>query len=191
MNKTTPFRTLESGRGRVRLRRPEAADAGPMALYAADRRVSSMTTSIPHPYLPEMAENFLTAVMAERSATLVWTIDASAWNGSSFVGLISVKSTLREVGYWIGPPFWSAGLATEALDLLLAHLLGACGWDDVRAQVFADNAASQSVLQKCGFVQSGQTTLYSVARNESVPAIQMICTAETRQGHSEERDESQ
>jgi RimJ/RimL family protein N-acetyltransferase len=58
----------------------------------------------------------------------------------------------REVGYWVGRAFWGRGVASQALmafvDVDRARPL--------HAGVVAHNAASIRVLEKCGFVRSGQ-----------------------------------
>ena len=57
----------------------------------------------------------------------------------------------REVGYWIGREFWGGGVASGALALFLE--------DEARRPLWAAtspaNAASQRVLEKCGFVRRG------------------------------------
>jgi RimJ/RimL family protein N-acetyltransferase len=60
----------------------------------------------------------------------------------------------REVGYWLGKPFWGHGLATQALILFLEHV-------QIRplyAYVAKHNIASRRVLEKCGFVIRSQET---------------------------------
>ncbi len=58
----------------------------------------------------------------------------------------------RLVGYWIGREYWGQGIATAALSLF-------CDYERARpltARVVRHNAASFRVLQKCGFVLSGE-----------------------------------
>ena len=54
----------------------------------------------------------------------------------------------REVGYWIGRPFWGHGYATAALRLLIAELPDR----PLIARTAVSNIASQRVLEHCGFV---------------------------------------
>lgn len=58
----------------------------------------------------------------------------------------------REIGYWIGREFWGGGVASRALTAFLDE-------DEGRRPLFAAtspaNAASQRVLEKCGFVRCG------------------------------------
>jgi RimJ/RimL family protein N-acetyltransferase len=59
---------------------------------------------------------------------------------------------LREVGYWIGRAYWGKGIATRALAAFLEK-------DKTRplyAHVAKHNIASRRVLEKCGFVVTGE-----------------------------------
>jgi len=58
----------------------------------------------------------------------------------------------REVGYWIGREFWGRGIATQALSLFLPHITTR----PLYAHVAKHNIASRRVLEKCGFVISGE-----------------------------------
>ena len=149
---------------RLTLRSPRMSDVGPMTLYAGDDRVASMTTSIPHPYDPQMARNFVEQVAAGTYREDVWVMDGTDHGGAEFIGIISLKRDAAEVGYWVGPPFWSSGYASEALEALLAHLFADRGLTEVSAAVLFDNPASQQVLRKAGFAEIGNTWLFSVAR---------------------------
>jgi RimJ/RimL family protein N-acetyltransferase len=63
-----------------------------------------------------------------------------------------VQDGRRLVGYWIGKEFWGKGLATQALGELIEEL-------DTRplyAYVAKANIGSIRVLEKCGFVRSGE-----------------------------------
>jgi RimJ/RimL family protein N-acetyltransferase len=48
---------------RMILRPLRASDVGLVTLYASDRRVSEMTTTIPHPYPPGAAEAYVAQAM--------------------------------------------------------------------------------------------------------------------------------
>ena len=55
---------------------------------------------------------------------------------------------VRYVGYWIGRDFWGAGVATQAVGLLLGELTER----PLYADVVQTNRGSQRVLEKNGFV---------------------------------------
>jgi RimJ/RimL family protein N-acetyltransferase len=58
----------------------------------------------------------------------------------------------REVGYWIGRPYWGRGYASQAL----ADLLTEVSERPLLAHVAEHNAGSIRVLVKCGFVITGK-----------------------------------
>ena len=161
---------------RLVLRAPRMSDTGALALYAGDQRVANMTTAIPHPYPPGAAEAYVEAIEADRSPETVWAIDATPDGGSELVGVISVKRAAGEIGYWVGPPFWGTGYASEAALMVCRYLLVDCSLPKVTAHVLFDNPASQRVLRRVGFRQTGETWLYSVAREMEVPAISFELT---------------
>ena len=85
------------------------------------------------------------------------------------MGLISLQRMDRnqsEVGYWVAPPFWNTGLASEAVEALVT----ANPLDNATmfASVFQDNPASARVLMHCGFEYIGDAESFSVARNATV-----------------------
>ena len=164
--------TLRTGRLTLRPLRP--SDAGPITLHASDARLARMTALIPHPYPPGAAEAFIEATLSGRREEEVWAIDATPVGGEELVGIAGFKPPKGEhdgeLGYWVGPPYWNAGYATEAVVALVAHLLGPRGVPALRAPVFADNLPSAAVLAKAGFRETGSTRIFSVARGEEVPS---------------------
>jgi RimJ/RimL family protein N-acetyltransferase len=76
----------------------------------------------------------------------------------------------REVGYWLGKEYWGRGIATQALEQLLKHV-------DTRplyAHVAKHNTASRRVLEKCGFIVSGEDNYFSEALGKSVEEYILI-----------------
>ncbi|WP_188456281.1 GNAT family N-acetyltransferase [Virgibacillus oceani] len=69
-----------------------------------------------------------------------------------------------EVSYWIGKQYWGKGIASQALQKFLPYV-------KVRplyARAAKDNIASIRVLEKCGFIISGEDKGFSNARGEEV-----------------------
>lgn len=155
---------------RLLLRPLRDSDAGLLALYAGDRRVAEMTTSIPHPFPPGAAEALIARAGAPDRDEDFWAIDGSASGLSEFLGLISLlrlDDGQSEVRFWIGPAFWKSGFASEALKGLVA-----ANPHDSRtlfAAVFQDNPASARVLVNAGFDYLGEAEAHSVARGATVP----------------------
>jgi len=153
---------------RLLLRPLRASDAGPIALYASDLRVARMTASIPHPFPPGAAEAYIERTLGGRRGEDVWAIDATPAEGAELVGVMGYKPGPVEIGFWIGPPHWNAGYATEAVQALVAHLFEAKGLARLEATVFADNGASAALLTKAGWREVGQGSQFSAARGVPV-----------------------
>lgn len=158
--------TIRTGRLTLRPLRP--SDAGPITLHASDARLARMTALIPHPYPPGAAEAFIEATLSGRRDEEVWAIDATPAGGEELVGIAGFRPATGELGYWVGPPYWNAGYATEAVTALVAHLFGPRQVASLSAPVFEDNLPSAAVLAKAGFRETDGTRVYSVARGEEV-----------------------
>lgn len=165
---------------RLTLRAPRKSDAGPLALYAADVRVATNTTSIPHPLPPGTTESYLARVMTPGSAEVVWVMDGSTEVSEGRVrdvlGVISLTGIDRdqaELGYWVAPAFWNAGVASEAVKALIAA--NPLGHKTMFATVFQDNTASARVLTNAGFEYVGDAEAYSVARGANVATWTYAC----------------
>jgi RimJ/RimL family protein N-acetyltransferase len=154
---------------RLVLRPLRPSDAGPITMHSSDERVARMTPSIPHPYPPGAAEAYIEGTRNGRRSEESWAIDATPSGGEELIGVIGYKPEARELGYWVGPPSWGVGYATEAVRALVAHLFRTRSLDRIDATVFSDNAASMAVLAKAGFAEIGNSTGYSVARGGTAP----------------------
>ena len=62
------------------------------------------------------------------------------------------QSGEREVGYWLGKPYWGQGVATRAL----SAFLGQVRVRPLYAHVAKHNLASCRALEKCGFRYRGE-----------------------------------
>lgn len=152
------------------LRPLRKSDMGPIELYGGDKRVARMTTSIPHPVPPGMTEAYVTRAMSDERDEHVWAMDGTIAGGSELMGVISLKAMDREqseVSYWVAPPYWNTGLASDAVQALVE----ANPMNNVTmfASVFQDNPASARVLTHCGFEYLGDAESFSLARDTTVP----------------------
>jgi len=152
------------------LRPLRKSDMGLIEMYWSDARVAHMTTSIPHPVPPGMTEAFVARTMADDREDDVWAMDGHKSGGAEVMGLISLERMDRnqsEVAYWVAPAFWNTGLASDAVQALIAA--NPMGNAAIFASVFQDNPASARVLTHCGFKYLGDAESFSVARNATVP----------------------
>ena len=163
----------ELATSRMRLRRLRRADAGLIALYCGGADVARMTTSIPHPYPPGLAESFVERARDARDGEFVWALDTGEDDMNGLIGLISLRlrdGGVGDVGYWVAPAFQGAGYASEAVEAIVGHA-EALELRALTAQAFQDNLPSVKVLTRSGFVYEGEGALYSVARNATVPTF--------------------
>lgn len=68
------------------------------------------------------------------------------------------------IGYWLGKAYWGRGIATQAVSAFITLL----ETRPLYARVAKDNAASLRVLQKCGFVISGEDKGFANARSQEI-----------------------
>jgi RimJ/RimL family protein N-acetyltransferase len=70
----------------------------------------------------------------------------------------------REVSYWIGKEHWGKGIATKALAALLEEIKTR----PLYARAAKDNIGSIRVLEKCGFMITGEDKGFANARGAEV-----------------------
>ena len=62
-------------------------------------------------------------------------------------------------GNWVAKPYWNQGICTEALRLMLEHIRQMTDIKSLISGHFIDNPASGRVMEKCGFVLTGETCI--------------------------------
>ncbi|MDB5451495.1 MAG: acetyltransferase [Caulobacteraceae bacterium] len=162
---------------RLTLRAPRPADAPRIADLCADFEIPRMTTRMPWPYGLAEAKAFVEATIGHdpvRENTFLIEHDGEV---VGCVGLF-MRDRHPEIGYWIGRDYWGRGFATEASKAALKWAR-----DDWRKKVvvaghFSDNPASGVVLNKIGFLYTGEVEMrHSLARGEVAPTRMMIWIA--------------
>ena len=74
------------------------------------------------------------------------------------------KVNMCTIGYFLAESYWGKGIATEAVNVLLAFLYNEGNVNRVQAEVMPQNESSKKVLLKNGFMYEGtlrQATLWS------------------------------
>lgn len=132
----------------IRLRPFKLEDAPAVALLVGDKEVSKWTSNIPFPYSEQNAIDWIKdASSCPEKYPFAVELDGK------LVACVSYwphESGGVEVGYWVGKQYWSRGVCTEALTLLLNNRRFPAD-SNVYARVMAPNVGSQRVLEKCGF----------------------------------------
>jgi RimJ/RimL family protein N-acetyltransferase len=164
---------------RLSLRPPRLDDAGRLAELANDFDVARMTTSMPHPYTRDHADDFLRRMAAQdRAREAVFAIEHPQDGVIGVLGFHPKDLPAPAVGYWIGRPYWGQGYATEVASAALDWASAGWGKRLVTAGHFVDNPASGRVLEKAGFLYTGVVQPhYSKARGAEAPTRMMVWLA--------------
>ena len=139
---------------RLFLRPAWPEDAPELARAIGQESVVRMLSRVPWPYGEEHARSWIEAPRDPSLPNLLITLPE---DGGRIVGCVGLHDDAGriEVGYWIAPPHWGQGYATEALTGLLA-LARLAGHRRIFSRHAADNPASGRVLRKAGFRPTGR-----------------------------------
>ena len=164
---------------RLILRAPAPQDAPRIAALANDLDIARMTKRMPHPFQMRDADDFVLQVASQdprRANTFV--IDHEDVGPIGVIGLFEGEDRVPETGYWIGREYWGRGFATEALDAALVWASRKWKRRALVAGHFADNPASGRVLEKAGFLYTGEVRQgFSRARGAQTDTRRMVWLA--------------
>lgn len=171
---------------RLVLRPPRPDDA----VYIADRindfDIARMLTRVPFPYGVEDAQTFVAATVTAPLNDREFLIEHRAHGLAGALGFHEPPTQWSEtgcamgpeLGYWLARSFWGRGLATEAVQGALAWARDVWGLRAVASGHFADNPQSGRVLEKAGFLYTGEVQRrFSLARGEIAATRMMIWLA--------------
>lgn len=139
---------------RLVLRPWEEADAPACYEYAKDPRIGPMCGWEPHTSV-ENSRMVIREFLSVPETYAVVPKDVGHAVGSLGImrgGSVSVEETEREIGYWIGAPFWGQGLIPEAVAEALRHCFEDLHCTGVWCGYFDGNDQSRRVQEKCGFL---------------------------------------
>ena len=141
----------------VRLRPWRKEDAQQLAAIANNKKIwLNVRDRFPHPYTEQNAMQWLQ--MHENEQPLQHWCIVSKEKVAGGIGVILKEDVYRksiEIGYFIGEAFWSKGIATKAVAILLKHIEANFDVNRIYAEVFEHNKASMTVLRKNGFYLEG------------------------------------
>lgn len=165
-NRKVTVPTLHTARLVLRDLRPEDLDA--VTELASDYEVSKWLVPVPYPYSRSDAEDFLRMDIAGEIG-LLWVI----LRDDAVIGAVS---TGKELGYWLGRPFWGQGYMTEAARAAVDCSFASSDMAQMKSSHFVGNEGSRRVLEKLGFADVGGHVHFSNARQAEVPGRSMVLT---------------
>lgn len=155
---------------RLLLRPLVAEDAGTLTPLIADFEVSKWLTHAPYPYTLKDGHAFVARQSASEGR--VWTITQD----DTLMGVIGVQ---RELGYWLGRPFWRQGYMAEAARAVTDNWFGDEDHQALISGHFVGNTGSRAVLAGLGFADTHTEDVHSLARDQEVPLQRMRLTRQT------------
>ena len=148
---------------RLLLRPWREDDAATLYRYASDPEVGPRAGWPPHKSVEESREIIRSLFSGEG----MWAVELKeSGEAIGCVGYLpAAASNMKiaddqcEVGYWIARPYWGMGICTEALRLVVDYCFNVKGFSVLWGTYFPTNPASGRVMEKCGFVDTGETTV--------------------------------
>jgi len=167
---------------RLALRPLRAGDDARLFELFANWNVARFLSSPPWPYSREDAHAF---VQLRTPPEQTDSITCAITHDGALIGCIDVinkpaSNVQRDdgynLGYWLGEPFWGAGLMSEAARAFVAHFFAMKPDDVLYSGAFSENAASLRIQEKLGFRRDGESLFYSRPRDGEFPHVSTILT---------------
>lgn len=156
---------------RLLLRPPERQDARTVAKLCDNPKVALQTARMPYPYGERDAETWIAHTRKASSdaevSLLLTRLETGEILGATGFG--ALEGNEREIGYWIGEPYWGQGFATEAVQAVIDYAFATDGLPRLTGRCRVGNPASRRVLEKCGFQYQGAGMVHSNALKGPVP----------------------
>lgn len=155
------------------LRNFRSDDKSRLVMLGNNARVSAhLRDGFPFPYTDEAADFWLQTVLNKNHDNIfAITEDDLLIGGCGIHPLEDVYRFSAEVGYWLGEPYWSKGITTRALKVLVAFAFTTTALQKIFAGVFSNNPASERVLIKNGFTLEGRLRNAVVKRGETLDEL--------------------
>ena len=168
--------TLETERLTLRPFAPD--DAADVQKLAGNPNVAFMIARVPHPYPDGLAAEWIAGHAAERASGGAYTFAIE--HEGQLIGTIGLTRGTQgyALGYWLGEPWWGQGFATEAACRVVRFAFEVLELPSLLASYRVDNAASGSVLAKCGFQYTGDGMQWSAALGKELPVRRVALSRE-------------
>ena len=148
---------------RLILRPWHESDAEALFRWASDPEVGSRAGWPPHKSVGESLEIIRTLFHNDTTWAIVLKSTNDPIGAIGYGPSCDCDLPAREgeplIGYWIAKPYWNQGICTEALRLMLDHIVNTTDIPSLISGHFIDNPASGRVMEKCDFVPTGETCI--------------------------------
>jgi RimJ/RimL family protein N-acetyltransferase len=144
----------------IHLSELQPSDQAAVVEHLKVKEIYDLTLRIPYPYTEADFQAWLNIVVdmtARHGRPVHWAIrigEGTLIGGCGF-DIQPGQAHRAEIGYWLARPYWGRGIMTAVVRSLCALAFAEYGLVKLTAHVFAENAPSARVLEKCGFEQEG------------------------------------
>ncbi len=146
---------------RLILRPWRDSDAEVLFKWASDPDVGPRAGWPPHKSVEESLEVIRTIFHNDTTWAIELKETGEPVGAMGFMAADDTNLPSREgepmVGYWVCKPYWNKGICTEALRLMIDHVRKTTSVKSLIGSHFIDNPASGRVMEKCGFLSTGET----------------------------------
>ncbi|EQC44936.1 acetyltransferase, GNAT family [Bacteriovorax sp. BSW11_IV] len=130
-----------------------------VAKMAGDVRVVEMTASIPYPYEPHMAVDWIKGHDKQKEEHNNHIFAIRLKESLELIGCINIGFNETHdrgyVGYWVGFDFWGKGYCTEALKEIIKYGFSFENVNKIWAEHKTKNIPSGKVMEKAGMTHEG------------------------------------
>ncbi len=154
----------------IQLRPLQPSDAPALARLANNRKIwNHVRDRMPFPYTQQNAATFIDNIQQNERAL----VRAILWPDAGFVGTVGLHfceppyAGSAELAYWVGEPYWGRGIASLAVQEMLALGFARAELRRVYATVFSFNTGSVRVLERNGFRQEVVARL-AILKNDQI-----------------------
>lgn len=148
---------------RILLRPWQETNAEALYKYASNPVIGDRAGWPPHQSLEESLEIIRTVFHNDSTWAIVLRATGEAIGAMGYMPVceLNLNARLGEplVGYWVGQPYWNQGICTEALQLMLDYIRRQTAYTSLISSHYVDNPASGRVMEKCGFLPTGETAI--------------------------------
>lgn len=148
---------------RIILRPWHESDAETLFKWASDPDVGTRAGWPPHKSVEESLEIIRTLFNNDTTWAIVLKESGEAIGAMGYGPSCDCDLPAREgeplIGFWVGKTYWSQGICTEALKLMIEHIKETTDIKSLISGHFIDNPASGRVMEKCGFTATGETCI--------------------------------
>ena len=165
---------------RLLLRAIKRSDLDDMFEYSSDPRTSKYLLWTPHKN-KDYTKDFIELILAKYKSKEYndWAIiykKTGKMIGTCGFTRIDEDNSIVEIGYVINPEYWGMGIATEALQTVMAFSFEQLNVNRVECKFMFGNEASLSVMKKAGMKLEGyqRDAIYAKGKYHTIGIASML-----------------